>query len=154
MPNKYLIPLIFLILLSILLEGCFLFSPLPKEEESNLYSYHELENMEEITIQEDRICIVLYENQAIPYRWSEEIHSSYGELIYDATIDGEGSWNAVGDSPAYHIFIYEMKEDGEAEIEINLTRMNDPAEISDQRRYLLLREHDVVTYENTSPNVE
>lgn len=160
MKNKYVISFLLLILLLVIMGGTFFFLfqrfflfPKEKKESADApyaYSYRELEQMEEINIQEDKICIVLYENQAIPYRWSGKIQSDYGEQVYEATIDGNGNWNAVGDSPAYHIFVYEMREDGNAEIEIRLARIDDSTEISNKKEYLVIREHNRVTCEEVS----
>lgn len=110
-----------------------------KAEEETVYRYRELEDMDEITIEDDKIIFVVYENQAIPYRWKTVVDNPFPTLITDEVVYGKGDMFSAGDSPAYHVFIYQWEHDGEAFIELIHARYNDddPNEAAEIRSYFV-----------------
>ena len=121
---------------------------IPSEEETAYqYSYNELENMNEVSIEGNEIHIVLYENQAIPYRWYHQLTGENVELMLNETVDGTAAWNEAGNSPTYHVFVFEVCQDGQAEITIHLARMDDRTEISEKRSYFVDCNQNVVSCE-------
>lgn len=113
-------------------------------ETETIYSYRELEQMDEITIEDDKIILVLYENQAIPYRWDSSTNSSVLSLIADEVVYGEGDFFSAGVSPAYHAFIYQWSCDGEANVELIHKRYeSDDRKEANEIRTLYARKTDV-----------
>jgi len=97
-----------------------------QQEKESTYTYRELEKMEEVTVEGDKIIFVLYENQALPYIWKTSAKGTALTLIADETVDGNDlNIFSAGDSPAYHVFIYQWNSDGEAEIELIHARYDD-----------------------------
>lgn len=114
-------------------------SEIEAEQEETIYSYRELEKMNEITIQGDKIIFVVYENQAIPYRWKTVADNPFPTLVTDEVVDGKGNMFSSGDSPAYHVFIYQWEHDGEAFIELIHARYDndDRSEAAEIRSYFV-----------------
>lgn len=111
---KKVLILICVVCLMVFLPGC---NTVGDELEDWTY-YNELDLREERIIEGDQIIFTLYENQAIPYRWQTSVSTSALSLVSEETVYGEGSMNEAGNSPAYHVFIYEWQQDGEAKIEL------------------------------------
>ena len=108
-------------------------------EEDTVYSYRELEKMDEITIEDDKIIFAVYENQAIPYRWKTVADNPFPTLVTDEVVDGKGDMFSAGDSPAYHVFIYQWEHDGESFIELIHARYDndDRSEAAEIRKFFV-----------------
>lgn len=111
--------LLLLCLLSPGLSACGLLDvKVEEEEQTGSYDYDDVEEMEEVTVEGDQITFAVYENQALPYRWVTSVEGDAISLVSDETVDGNGNMFAAGDSPAYHIFVFQWNGDGEAMIEL------------------------------------
>lgn len=104
-------------------------------QQESEYSYDELDDMDEMNIDGDTIIFVLEENQALPYRWISKVDSDRLVLEKEETVDGKGQWNAVGVSPAYHVFIYRWSTDGEVTIQFDCARYDDANELMQIVKY-------------------
>ena len=125
----------------------------PKEKEQapeadETYDYEDVEEMDEVTVEGNKIIFALYENQAIPYRWTSNVKGSGITLLSEESVDGQGNMFSVGVSPSYHIFTFEWNTDGEAEIEFIHARYDstDRDEASEIRKFLVTKQGDTVTY--------
>lgn len=125
----------------------------PKEKEKapeagETYDYEDVEEMDEVTVEGNKIIFALYENQAIPYRWTSNVKGSGITLISEERVDGQGKMFSAGVSPSYHMFIFEWDTDGEVEIEFIHARYDsaDRDEASEIRKFLVTKQGDTVTY--------
>src|SRR5574344_206839 len=86
-----------------------------KQTESNHASYDKLEKMEEVTIKEDTVTIVLAEDGALPYRWEVTASSDNMFLIDEYTADKPDDFVlAAGSSPAYQVYIFQFLDETDA----------------------------------------
>lgn len=125
-----------------------------EEEKTSEYSYAALEEMEELTPEEDTIKVVLYENQALPYRWKANIQGDALEPVSEETVSGKGSLFQSGDSPAYHVFVFRWVTDGEVQLEAVNARISPPddTEWSEARAWLVKKQDGNVTWEPLGEN--
>ena len=113
--------------------------------------YDDVEEMEEVTVEGNRVTFALYENQALPYRWSSVARGDGITLVLDENVDGKGSLFAAGVSPSYHVFTYELGVDGEMTVELIYARIDssdstDLGEGAKIRTFFLTKQGDTVTY--------
>lgn len=92
--------------------------PEKQEELIGIPEFDDAEDMDEVTVEGDRITFTVYENQALPYRWTSSVHGEAITLVSEETVEGDGNIFAAGVSPAYHIFVFQWNGDGEAMIEL------------------------------------
>lgn len=119
-----------------------------KENNTEL-DYEDVKKMDEVTVEDNKIIFALYENQALPYRWTTNVIGDGLTLVSEENVDGEGSIFSVGVSPSYHIFTFEWSNDGEVEIELIHARYNsdDRNEASQIRTFHVTKNGDKITYE-------
>lgn len=119
------------------------------EETESKVSYRELEKMEELTVEGDTVTIVLYENQALPYRWKAQMQGEALETVSEETVAGKGALLREGASPAYHVFTFDWVSDGEVQLEVINARISSPddTEFNGKRLWLLNRQDGKVTWE-------
>lgn len=120
--------------------------------EESTYTYRELEQMEEVTAEEDKIIFVLYEDQALPYVWCTYANEGNPELLADETVEGDSAFANAGDSPAYHVFVYQWTADGEANIELLYKRYDsdDRRDVAEIRELYASRQGEKVVCEEVS----
>lgn len=97
--------------------------------------YIHYEQMDEITIEGSLVTIVLYENQALPYRWEYEISGTDIELLEDKSVDDDSFSLHAGVSDSYRVFIFNCMDETEGQILIKMKSLNSEDEITETRVY-------------------
>lgn len=97
-----------------------LFACTGTEEEMN-YSYYQ--DMDEITVEGNQITIVLYENEALPYRWDYTLYTSDIVLLEDKSLDDESFSLQAGVADSYRVFVFGCKEGCQGSISLQLVRI-------------------------------
>lgn len=91
-----------------------------QQEDNGRYSYSELDSMDEVTIVGNKIVFRFYENNAIPYIWKAYKSNSNLSLTEEYTVESKEPLLNAGDSPHYHVFIYDYHNDGVTNIDFVL----------------------------------
>lgn len=124
----------FKILCIFLFAGIVLLFACTGPEEEKGFSYYE--DMDEITVNGNQITIVLYENEALPYRWKHSTSTSDIVLLEDKSVDDESFSLQAGVSDSYRVFIFECKEGCQGNIYLQSERIaGDEEEIHEARLY-------------------
>lgn len=122
------------ILCMFLLAGIVLLVACTDTEEEENYSYYE--EMEEVTVEGNQITIVLYEDQALPYRWNYFTSTSDIVCLEDKSVDDESFSLQAGVSDSYRVFVFECKEACQGSIYLQLERIaGDEGEVKEARLY-------------------
>lgn len=125
------------ILYGFLFAGVLLFVACADTEEEENYSYYE--DMDEITVEGNQITLVLYENQALPYRWNYFTSTSDIVCLEDKSVDDESFSFQAGVSDSYRVFVFECKEACQGSIYLQLERIaGDEGEVHEARLYNVL----------------
>ncbi|MBR2403389.1 MAG: hypothetical protein IKB01_11615 [Lachnospiraceae bacterium] len=113
-----------------------LFACTGTEEEKDFFYY---EDMDEIVVEGNQITLVLYEDQALPYRWDYSTSTSGIALLEDKSVDDESFSVQAGVSESYRVFVFECKEGCQGNISLQLVRIaGDEGEIRETRLYNVL----------------
>ena len=91
-------------------------------EEEKDYSYYE--DMGEITVNGNQIVIVLYENEALPYRWKQSTSTSDIVLLEDNSVNDESFTLQAGVADSYRVFVFECKEGCQGNIYFHSKRIS------------------------------
>lgn len=100
--------------------------------------YIHYEQMDEITVEGSKVTIVLYENGALPYRWSSEISGLGMELLEDNSYDDNSFSLQAGVADSYRVFVFECTQEAEGQILIYKKSLNTEGEIAETRTYSIL----------------
>lgn len=116
------------------------------EPDSGKLSYETLAEMEEASVSQDRVVIVLEEDQALPYRWEYQMGGEGVTLEQEYLVEEPKSDFpnlSVGSSPAYRV--YELScEQGASAIFTVTSRHVANDEVWKQRIYEIGTEQDTV----------
>ena len=107
------------------------------ETEEENYSYYE--DMDEITVEGNQITLVLYEDQALPYRWNYFASTPDIVCLEDKSVDDESFSVQAGVSKSYRVFVFECKVGCQGNIYLQLERIaGDVGEVQEARLYNVL----------------
>jgi len=122
------------ILFIFLLTGIVLLFACTGDEVEEDYSYYE--DVDEITVEGNQITIVLYENEALPYRWEYTLYTSDIELLEDKSLDDESFSIQAGVADSYRVFVFECKEGCQGSISLQSVRIaGEEGTVSETRWY-------------------
>ena len=121
------------------------------ETEIENESYGDYKNMPELSVEDNRITIVVYEDQALPYRWTYRVTDENIVLIEDKSVDDKDFTIQAGVSNSYRVFVFECDEAFEERIYLNLQRIEDyGSDVIEKRRYRVTYEEDKLICEKTN----
>ena len=127
----------FKILCIFLFAGIVLLFACADPEEEKDFSYYE--DMDEITVNGNQIVIILYENEALPYRWKPSTSTSDIVLLEDNSVNDESFSLQAGVSDSYRVFVFECKEGCQGDIYLQLERIEgDEDEVMERRFYSVI----------------
>ena len=111
------------------------------DEESNP-SFRELDEMREITVEGNRVTVVLLQDRPLPYRWVMKSRSDCATLIeeYEVEDSANGSLFSDGSALEYHVFVFELAESSRAELEFYNCWVVEPENLDEangKRKYTL-----------------
>ena len=88
------------------------------EETKAQPSFSTLEDMEEITVEGNRVTVALLQDIPLPYRWAVTWQSECATLMeeYEVEDSANGSVFSSGSAPEYHVFVFELAESEVAEL--------------------------------------
>lgn len=117
--------------------------------------FRECETAPAVYAKGGQVLVTLYENGAIPYRWTCHISDpDVMRLVREDTASGEGVPFAAGEAPGYHRFVLEWSADGQVLLTLENQRIPEysdgqsaPAE---RRSFALSRRGEEVTIEETT----
>lgn len=112
------------------------------EETKDQLSFSNLEDMEEITVEGNRVTVALLQDIPLPYRWTVTWQSECATLIeeYEVEDPANGSMFSSGSAPEYHVFVFELEESDLAQLEFYNRWVVEPenlAEANGKRNYIL-----------------
>ena len=147
--KKYFYIIVFLFIFSVIfLTAC-------SKEETMEDSYWDYENMKTITVEDNKITLVLYEDQALPYRWNYTATDDAIVLIEDISVDKKDMSIQAGVSDSYRVFVFECGEVGEERLYLRLERIGDTdKDVIEKHRYRVTYEEDQLICEEVLLNVE
>lgn len=110
------------------------------EEQNSHLSYSELSRMEEVTVDDSGVTVVLGEDGALPYRWQIMSKSDAVCLKEEYVVEqSDSSDTSVGSSPGYHVFVLELTGQEDVEISLFLMRIgSDLLAEAEGKRYIAL----------------
>ena len=105
-------------------------------------SYSALERMKEMTIDGNKVTIVLYQDGALPIRWEITGLGEGVELLEDYQVEAPDAFpfdmGSVGSAPEYQVYVMELTAEDKCWIQIDKNRINtDPKELLERKSYLL-----------------
>ena len=125
------------------------------KEETMEDSYWDYENMKTITVEDNKITLVLYEDQALPYRWTYTATDDAIVLIEDISVDKKDMSIQAGVSDSYRVFVFECGEVREERLYLRLERIGDTDKnVIEKHRYRVTYEEDQLICEEVLLNVE
>lgn len=112
------------------------------EETKDQLSFSNLEDMEEITVEGNRITVALLQDIPLPYRWAVTYQSENVTLVeeYEVEDPWEDSMFSVGSAEEYHVFVFELAEADTAQLEFYNQWVVEPENISEangKRNFIL-----------------
>ena len=117
--KKILVKIIVALLIVYGLAACLGRKDSGSETLQNSFSFSELEDMEEITVEGNTVTVVLLQEGPLPYRWDVTRQSACVTLIkeYEVGDPYDFSIASRGSAPEYHVFVFELAESDRAELE-------------------------------------
>ena len=111
--------LISILVIVVALSACASDSSINGEETKAQPSFSALEDMEEITVEGNRVTVALLQDIPLPYRWGITWQSECATLIeeYEVEDPWEDSMFSVGSAEEYHVFVFELAESDIAQLE-------------------------------------
>lgn len=105
-------------------------------------SFSALERMKEMTIDGNKVTIVLYQDGALPSRWEITGLGEGVELLEDYQVEEPDTFpfdiGSVGSAPEYQVYVMELTAEDKCWIQIDKNRINtDPKELLERKSYLL-----------------
>ena len=105
-------------------------------------SFSALERMKEMTIDGNKVTIVLYQDGALPSRWEITGLGEGVELLEDYQVEEPDAFpfdmGSVGSAPEYQVYVMELTAEDKCWIQIDKNRINtDPKELLERKSYLL-----------------
>ena len=112
------------------------------EETKDQLSFSNLEDMEEITVEGNRVTVALLQDIPLPYRWAVTCQSENVTLIeeYEVEDPWKDSMVSVGSAEEYHVFVFELAEAELAQLEFYNQWVVEPenlAEANGKRNFIL-----------------
>lgn len=98
-------------------------------------TYRDYEAMETVTVEDNKITLVLYENQALPYRWNYTVTDEAIVLVEDISVEKNDMSLQTGVSDSYRVFVFECGEVSEERLYLRLERIDTPKNIVEKHRY-------------------
>lgn len=113
----------------------------PTKEEDYL-CFSDLEDMEEITVEGNRVTVALLQDIPLPYRWAVTYQSDNVILVEEYVVEDpwEDSMFSVGSAEEYHVFVFELEESDLAQLEFYNRWVVEPenlAEANGKRNFIL-----------------
>lgn len=106
------------------------------EDENVMESYLDYDDMEPITVEGNKITVVLYEDQALPYRWDYTVTDEAIVLLEDKSIDKNDTALQVGVSESYRVLIFECGDVNEERLYLRLESINgETKDVIEKHRY-------------------
>lgn len=106
------------------------------EDENVMESYSDYDDMESITVEGNKITLVLYEDQALPYRWDYTVTDDAIVLLEDKSIDKNDTSLQVGVSESYRVLIFECGDVNEERLYLRLESINgETKDVIEKHRY-------------------
>lgn len=106
------------------------------EDENVMESYLDYDDMEPITVEGNKITVVLYEDQALPYRWDYTVTDEAIVLLEDKSIDKNDTTLQVGVSESYRVLIFECGDVNEERLYLRLESINgETKDVIEKHRY-------------------
>lgn len=106
------------------------------EDENVMESYLDYDDMEPITVEGNKITVVLYEDQALPYRWDYTVTDEAIVLLEDKSIDKNDTTLQVGVSESYRVLIFECGDVNEERLYLRLESINGKTkDVIEKHRY-------------------
>ena len=110
--------------------------------EDRQLSFSKLEDMEEITMEGNRVTVVLLQDIPLPYRWAITYQSENTTLLeeYEVEDPGNSSLFSTGSAEEYHVFVFELAEADLAQVKFHNRWVVEPenlAEANGIRNFIL-----------------
>ena len=113
------------------------------KEEMAEDSYQNYEDMETVTVEGNKITFVLYENQALPYRWTYTATDEAIVLVEDFSVNNNDMSLQAGVSDSYRVLVFECGEVSEERLYLRLERIGDSdKDVIERHRYRVTYEED------------
>lgn len=111
------------------------------KDESRL-SLGKLEDMPEISVEGNRVTVVLLQDIPLPYRWEVTGQSACATLVeeYEEEDPYNGLLFSSGSAPEYHVFVFELAEATVAELgfhNLYVTDSENLSEVNGSRKFIL-----------------
>lgn len=138
--NKKLLLILFLAVLMVMTEACNLTEESSGEEQP--YSYYDLKDMPELTVDGTVVTVVLLQDIPLPYRWAVTGQSICATLVGEYEVDDPygDSIASGGSAQEYHVFVFELSESDVAELEFHNCWVVEPEnleEAKESRKFVL-----------------
>ena len=134
--------LLSLLMIFVALSACVSDNSNQVEETKEQPSFSAIEDMEEITVEGNRVTVALLQDIPLPYRWAVTWQSECATLMeeYEVEDPANGSVFSAGSAPEYHVFVFELAESDMAQLEFYNQWVVEPenlAEANGKRNYIL-----------------
>lgn len=128
--------LVFVFAIMMLFIGCN-HEDMEESSQTQLETFGNYNEIEEIMITDNRIAVALPEEQGLPYRWQFEISNDTITFIEEQTVNNDGLSLQVGADDSYHVFVFDCNEKSSGKVYFELAKIEGygDEEVIDERSF-------------------